>query len=171
LISKNELRRLFTYKRGHLYWKPRPEETFAKYSAYVMWNRRYAGNRAGSPNKRGYIRIGINKKYYMEHRLIWLYHKGWLPEALDHKNGNPSDNRMSNLRAATQMENRWNSRRKQPTKTNVKGVYKRDNGRYEAHICADHKRIHLGVFVRKRDAIRVVSAARKALHKTFARHR
>jgi len=170
-VNKEYLRSIFTYKNGRLYWKPRSVESFAKYSAYVMWNRRYAFCPAGSPNKRGYIRIGISKKYYMEHRLVWLYHRGWLPEALDHKNGNPSDNRMSNLRPATQMQNRWNSRRKQKTTTNTKGVYKRPSGNYEAHICADFKRIHLGTFEKKRDAIQAVAKARRSLHREFARYR
>ncbi len=170
-MKQETLRLLFFYNRGRLYWKPRPLEAFKKYSAYVMWNRRYALKPAGSPNKRGYIRIGIAKKYYMAHRLVWLYHRGWLPEALDHKNGNPADNRMSNLRPATQMENRWNSRRKLPTTTNTKGVYKRPSGHYEAHICANHKRVHLGTFERKKDAIAAVSKARKQLHREFARHR
>ena len=170
-MKQETLRLLFFYNRGHLYWKPRPLEAFKKYSAYVMWNRRYALKPAGSPNKRGYIRIGIAKKYYMAHRLIWLYHRGWLPEALDHKNGNPSDNRMSNLRPATQTQNRWNSRRRISTTTNIKGVYRRPSGHYEAHICADYKRIHLGTFKAKKDAIRAVAQARKDLHREFARHR
>ena len=162
---------MFAYKGGHLWWKPRPREMFATNSAYVMWNKRYANKEAGAKDGRGYISIGIRKKYYREHRLVWLFCKGWLPKALDHKNGKPWDNRIVNLRPATQMENRWNSKRKQPTKTNRKGVYRRDDGKYEAHICSDYKRIHLGRFVRKRDAIAAVSKARKALHKTFARHR
>jgi hypothetical protein len=170
-VKQETLRLLFSYNKGRLYWRPRPLEAFKKYSAYVMWNRRYANNPAGSPNKRGYIRIGIAKKYYMAHRLIWLYHRGWLPEALDHKNGNPSDNRMSNLRPATQTQNRWNSRRKRPTTTNSKGVYKRPSGNYEAHICANFKRIHLGTFKAKKDAIKAVARARKDLHREFARHR
>jgi len=170
-VTKETLRLLFSYHRGVLYWKPRPREAFKKYSAYVMWNRRYAFCPAGSPNKRGYIRIGIAKKYYMGHRLVWLYHRGWLPDALDHKNGKPWDNRMSNLRPATQMENRWNSKRRLPTTTNTKGVYRRPSGNYEAHICAEFKRVHLGTFEKKRDAIQTVARARKQLHKKFARHR
>jgi hypothetical protein len=170
-VKQETLRLLFSYNRGKLYWRPRPLEAFKKYSAFVMWNKRYANNPAGSPNKRGYIRIGIAKKYYMAHRLIWLYHRGWLPEALDHKNGRPWDNRMSNLRVATQTENRWNSRRRISTTTNTKGVYKRPSGNYEAHICADYKRVHLGTFERKKDAIQAVAKARKNLHREFARHR
>lgn len=163
------LRSLFTYKRGKLYWKPRPREDFNQHCTWVMWNRRYAYQVAGCIGNRGYRKIAIAKKYYFAHRLIWMYHRGWMPEALDHKNGIRDDNRMSNLRPATQMENRWNSRRLRTTSTNVKGVYKRANGAYEAHVCANYKRYYLGRFVRKSDAARAVTAARKALHKTFAR--
>ena len=170
-MKQETVRLLFSYNRGQLYWNPRPREAFRSYSAFVMWNKRYAYGPAGAINHRGYVRIGIAKKYYMAHRLIWLYHRGWLPDALDHKNGNPSDNRMSNLRPATQTENRWNSKRRQQTTTNTKGVYRRPSGHYEAHICADYKRLHLGTFEKKQDAIRAVSRARKELHRQFARHR
>ena len=168
---KQELvRSLFTYYRGHLYWKERPPEAFTQHCTYVMWNRRYANKPAGNKGKRGYIKIAINKKWYFEHRLVWLYHKGWLPKFLDHKNGVFWDNRMSNLRPATCMENRWNSRRRQPTKSNVKGVYKRKDGAYEAHICSEFKRYYIGRFVSKSAAARAVAAYRNDLHKEFARH-
>ena len=168
--SKEELRSLFYYRRGHLYWRSRPASAFRSYSAYMMWNKRYAEKPAGSRNPRGYIKIAISKKHYMAHRLIWLYHKGWLPEALDHKNGNPSDNRLGNLRAATQMENRWNSRRRQKTSTNVKGLYLRDGKYYEAHVCTNYKRYYIGRFIRKSDAIKRIREVREALHKEFASH-
>lgn len=170
-MNQATVKSLFIYKRGHLYWRPRPRESFTYNRTFVMWNRRYANKPAGHKHPRGYIRIGISKVSYFEHRLVWLYHRGWLPKALDHKNGKPWDNRMSNLRPATEMENRWNSRRRQQTTTNVKGVYKRPSGNYEAHICANYKRLHLGTFKTKKDAIRAVSRARKDLHKEFARYR
>ncbi len=168
--TQSELKELFWYRRGNLIWKPRPPHAFRSHSAFVMWNKRYANTIAGSKNARGYIRIAIYKIYYFAHRLIWLYHRGYLPEALDHVNGKPWDNRMSNLRPATQMENTWNRRRRLPTKTNAKGVFKAEDGRYEAHICANKKRYYLGRFVRKSDAIKRVREAREELHKTFARH-
>lgn len=169
-MNQETVRALFTYKNGHLYWKPRPRDAFTSYATYVMWNKRYANRQAGNLMARGYIKIGINKKYYREHRLVWLYHKGWMPESLDHKNGIRSDNRIANLRPATAMENCWNSRRRaRRTTTNIKGVYKRGPKMYEAHISSNYVRYYLGRFVRKLDAFRAVNRARKALHKAFAR--
>jgi hypothetical protein len=160
---------LFAYENGALVWKPRPQSAFRSYAAFCMWNKRYANRVAGSRNPRGYIKIAINKRHNFAHRLIWLYHYGYMPETVDHINNNPSDNRLENLRAATITENRWNSRRIKDTTTNVKGVYKRSDKSYEAHICTNYKRVYLGRFVCKRDAIAAVTAARKALHKEFAR--
>ena len=51
------------------------------------------GDIAGTLNY-GYIRIGINKKYYAAHRLIWLYMTGeWPKEEIDHMDMNRSNNR------------------------------------------------------------------------------
>lgn len=170
-ITQDTVRSLFVYKRGQLYWKPRPPEAFANPTAYVMWNKRYANTAAGCKNNRGYIRIGIEKRYYFAHRLVWLYHHGYMPKAIDHINGIRHDNRLRNLRPATQMENRWNSRLVKATKSNIKGVYKRADGVFEAHICADYKRYYIGRFVRRSDAERAVARFRVHLHKEFARNR
>ena len=45
--------------------------------------------------------------YY--HHAVWLYNYGDLPEMLDHIDGDPTNNRISNLRAVTSRENNLNS--------------------------------------------------------------
>ncbi len=45
--------------------------------------------------------------YY--HHAVWLYNYGDLPEMLDHIDGDPTNNRVSNLRAVTSRENSLNT--------------------------------------------------------------
>ena len=55
---------------------------------------REAGTRHG-----GYRSIGIDGVRHYEHRLAWLYVHGEHPTGdIDHDNGNPADNRISNLK-------------------------------------------------------------------------
>ena len=57
-----------------------------------------AGERAGSPTGHGYRKITIDYKRYYEHHVVWFYIHGVLPSEIDHINGDPSDNRIENLR-------------------------------------------------------------------------
>lgn len=99
------------YKEGHLY------------------------RRAGSTDKGGYTRVKINGKTYLEHRLVWLLHKGvWPTGQLDHINGDRSDNRIENLREASNGQNRANSKvNKNNLSTGIEGIYLQGN-RYKV-VC------------------------------------
>lgn len=44
-------------------------------------------------------RITIAQKRYLRSRLIFLYHKGYLPKEIDHINRDSLDDRIENLRA------------------------------------------------------------------------
>ena len=81
------------------------------------------GDRAGCRTT-GYEFIGINKKLYPAHRLAWLMTYGdWPKEFIDHINGDPSDNRIANLREVTFSENLQNQRRAQKrSKSGLLGV-------------------------------------------------
>ena len=46
----------------------------------------------------GYIRIVIDQKKHYAHRLAFLYVHGYIPNVIDHLNGNTFDNRIENLR-------------------------------------------------------------------------
>jgi hypothetical protein len=95
------LHELFLYKDGKLFWKKEPKSGRVK-----------AGDRAGSSGKNAYRTVGVDGKYYMEHRLIWRMHhpKGEMPFVLDHIDGDILNNRIENLRAVSQKENQQNRR-------------------------------------------------------------
>ena len=69
------------------------------------------GKVAGTLNRSGYRMIGINKKVYLAHRLVWLYETGHFPKKhIDHINNDKDDNRLVNLREVTHQENCHNRR-------------------------------------------------------------
>lgn len=83
---------LFDYKDGSLYWKVRK-------APHVK-----IGARVGSPEVNGYQTVMVNGRNWRIHRLVFLMQYGYLPKNIDHINGNRSDNRIENLRAANDNE-------------------------------------------------------------------
>ena len=72
----------------------------------------------------------------------------------DHINRNPLDNRKSNLRKATAMENARNSSRAKNNTSGITGVtWNKRDCVWQARICVDRKSKSLGCFNDKTDAI------------------
>lgn len=68
------------------------------------------GMTAGSSDK-GYHRVWINGRTWMAHRVIWaIYYGKWPDNTIDHIDGDSLNNRISNLRDVTQLENNCNKR-------------------------------------------------------------
>lgn len=94
----------------------------------------------------GYVMIKIDGQKYKAHRLAWLYvHGEWPHGDLDHINGCPLDNRLDNLRIATNPQNQANRVRDSGKKT-PKGVRLLPSGKFQARITVTHKQILLGTF-------------------------
>mgnify|MGYP003660542452 CR=1 FL=1 len=121
--------------------------------------RAYVGNAAGTRRPDGYIIIGLNGKPYRAHRLAWLYVYGKFPQEIDHINGDPSDNRLANLRSATRAQNVANTRKKTNSGNLLKGVTPTKNGRFRAQIRIQGKNTYLGAFVTEQDAHAAYCAA------------
>lgn len=89
--------------------------------------------------------------------------------AVDHINGNPLDNRRSNIRLATEQQNKFNQKQRTESHTKYKGVYTRGDGRWSAAITVNQKRHQLGTFGTQYDAAIAYNNAARKLHGEFAK--
>ena len=132
-------------------------------------NRARIGSVAGRSRHDGYRIIGVDGRYYLAHRLAWLYVRGsWPPDHLDHIDGDPSNNRIANLREASPLQNRANARIRRDSGSGFKGVRKEWN-RWSARITIDRKEIHLGAFATPEEAYAAYCRAAEKARGRFAR--
>jgi hypothetical protein len=84
----------------------------------------------------------------------------WPISGLDHKDGDPSNNRISNLRLATNQENIRNSRIRRDNTSGMSGVWlSRDKKQWEVKIKVGVKRLYVGIFSSFEDACKARKAA------------
>ncbi len=161
-LSVEEVRRLLTYDAvtGKLFWRE------------SVNSRAQKGSEAGHLHARwGYIIITIRGKKYKANRLAWLItHGAWPSAELDHRNGNNADNRLMNLREATTLQNRCNSRMMRNNTSGRKGVYwDKRSQRWFAKIQINHKDRYVGFFDLFDDACAARADAEQRYHGEFAR--
>jgi hypothetical protein len=169
LLSRDLLRQTMHYdaETGAFTWLPRPREMFSTKRGCSIWNARCAGKHAGWTDGDGYLVLCINYAKYAAHRLAWLYvHGEPVPDIIDHADGDPRNNRISNLRAATKAQNNANSRSR--GSAGVKGAYRQGNG-FFSHIKAGGKKHYLGYFATAEEAAEAYREAAVRLHGEFAR--
>lgn len=84
--------------------------------------------KAGHINKLGYGAIVFRGNKYLIHRVIWILYNGSIDSCLviDHIDGNPSNNNISNLRLVTTRLNMQNKKLHKNNSTGVVGVYYKD---------------------------------------------
>jgi hypothetical protein len=158
-ITQERIWELLLYREGDLFWR-------------FKTGSQAAGNRAGNDREDGYVRIKIDRKLFMAHRLIWIYHYGPVPldQEIDHIDGNPSNNRIENLRLASHSQNGFNMKLPRHSTTGLKGVtYDKRKLLWRAYITVHKKRIWLGDFSSAEKAHAVRVAAAQELHGDFVR--
>lgn len=144
----------------------------------LLWKTSGTGRRhgAGAPAGtifRGRVRVGIRKVYYALSRLTWMYVKGEDPGRvmLDHKDGNPLNNRIENLRIASRETNLHNSKRRTDNTSGVKGVsFHIQHQKWQARVALNGTRYLLGYFDTLEEAAEAIRVARVEMHGEFANH-
>ena len=155
----------FEYGDGSLFWKERPVSHFKSKRGHSVFSKLFAGQKVGYlyKNRRGresYLHAEVFGKGFMVHRVIFALHNGFIDGFLDidHIDGNGLNNKIENLRAVRQEENKKNLPLSKANKTGVIGVtWCNRQKQYTATIKKNGKHKFLGYF----DDINAAAAARK----------
>jgi hypothetical protein len=160
-LSKDLLHELFEYKDGELYWKKRP--SLKAVQAKI-------GNKAGTICNNLYKQVSINKEYYYIHRIIFAMFYGYFPNFVDHIDGNPSNNKIENLREATQTQNNYNAVLKSNNTSGYKNVYwDKRSSKWLVMVKVERKNKHIGYFDNILIANNAAIMARKQYYGEFTR--
>lgn len=122
-LTQTLAKEFFEHRDGVLYWKKQTS------------TRAIVGNKAGRVDKNGYVVVGLNHKRYKAHRIVFLMEHGYVPPILDHIDGNRSNNKIENLRAATVSQNMQNSKTYKSNNSGIKGVsWEKDRNKWKVQI-------------------------------------
>ena len=152
---------VWEYRDGKLYWR-------------VNAGRGSSVKRIGdevdpAPDPHGYKFVTWKRKHYAVHRVVFLLVHGWLPDCVDHIDGNPRNNRAENLRPATRLQNQFNRRMNRRTNSKVKNVTLHQ-GKWCVRFSIARRTKHFGCFDTLEQAAETAARVRANLHGEFARH-
>ena len=134
-------------------------------------NRVKVGEVVGWITAKRYKAVHIEGKPEYIHRLVFLYHHGYMPECIDHIDNDPLNNRIENLRAASLGQNMLNIRGFVGSKSGVKGVaWSRSSKKWTVMCRVNKKSKYIGVYEDLELAELVAIEARNKYHGQFANH-
>lgn len=155
-MNQEIVKALFDYVDGGMYWK------------HSRGSNAKAGTRAGRLLRTGYRSIHVSGRRYQEHRLVYLWHNGFIPKQVDHINRVKSDNRIENLRAADHSTNQMNTDTG-GSQSGLRGVrLGPKTGRWAARIYWNGKEIRIGTFATPEEASAAYKEAAKNMFGDFA---
>jgi hypothetical protein len=158
-VTRARLRALLHYdpETGEFHWLKR------------VCGRVRADGLAGTLADNGYRLITVDRRQYRAHQLAWLYMTGkWCALVIDHRDGDPANNRWNNLRSATLSQSNANRRVPRNNACGLKGV-SRNRSRWRATIHKNRRKHHLGIFPTPQDAHAAYVEAARRLFGEFAR--
>lgn len=175
-ISPATIRSLLDYQpdTGKLFWLLRSPDWFTpsqcRTSEHVcaLWNSRYAGSEALTANINGYRAGMILGQPMRAHRAAFAWMTGDWPKAdIDHINGRRNDNRWTNLRDASRLDNGRNQKLHSTNSSGFGGVsFDADKGLWRARITVAGQAIYLGRF----KSFDAAAGARAAAERRYGFH-
>jgi hypothetical protein len=142
---------LFYYKDGELYRKNTNKKIKTKEGKYSL--------------------VMVNYKNYLVHRIIFLLHHKYLPNVVDHIDGNKSNNKIENLREATLSQNNYNRKYTKNSSGYKNVVFCKSKNKYMVQLSYEKNYKNYGYFKNLDDAVKLAKSIRENLHGTFARHK
>jgi len=158
-LTQEDVKSLFEYKEGKLFWKMDRARGKVK-----------AGSEAGCLSSHGYKRLMIGYKEIPSHRIVYLWHHGYMPKVVDHIDSNPLNNKIENLREATAQTNQYNRKLSKNNSSGCKNVsWHEKQKRWQVHI-KHNKTTHCWYVEDFELAELVAHEARTKYHGAFANH-
>lgn len=153
------LRKTINYNKetGEFHWKTSLKNNQIK-----------IGSMAGTIRRDGRTQIQFDGKLYLAYRLAWLLtYEKWPDFEIDHIDGDPSNNRIDNLRDVNRSENSQNRREPNKNKINkILGVYKQKHDKkWHTRIFFLNKSLYVGRFDTAEEASEAYLKAKRIYHK------
>lgn len=141
MLTQDIVKNLFDYSDGKLFWKDSGSGRIRK--------------EVGCRHHNGYIVTTIKGVQYPVHRIIWLYHNGYLPEQfIDHINRIKDDNRIENLREVSNSCNQKNTLNSVRNTSGIRGLsFINKEKVWRAAIRVNGKLFNLGNYKDKDEAV------------------
>ena len=156
-LTQQELQALLDYDplTGALTWKPRTEITMPNTSRRKAFNATHANKPAFTADDGyGYKTGAINYVLMKAHRVIWKLVHGYDPVFIDHEDHNRSNNRLTNLREVTRVQNQQNLKKASTNKSGTTGVWWNEEKQgWDAFLGLNGRKKKLGRFKTEQEAI------------------